>query len=312
MRQFKNILYVSDKPNAETEGLKQALSLSRNNDAALKILVICPEFPNKFIDYQIKLEALLISQMETTLSKTLELINMENKKLNISIEVLKNNTPAIAIIQQVLKNGHDLVIKEPELKTLQMGYKAIDLNLTRKCPVPVWLCKPITCSRDKIRVGVAIDPDTTAPEENNLSCTLLEVSRHLTDFCNGELNIISCWDFTLENELRDNVFIKTDAENIAKLVEEEKNDHYNKLKNIIELSKIEGKNQIHHLRGKPEDTIPRFIDENNINILVMGTVARTGISGLISGNTAENIMQNISCSLLALKPRGFVSPVKAY
>ncbi|MFO0070344.1 MAG: universal stress protein, partial [Alphaproteobacteria bacterium] len=30
------------------------------------------------------------------------------------------------------------------------------------------------------------------------------------------------------------------------------------------------------------------------------------------GNTAENILQKLSCSLLALKPNGFVSPVKAY
>jgi len=44
----------------------------------------------------------------------------------------------------------------------------------------------------------------------------------------------------------------------------------------------------------------------------MGTVARTGISGFIIGNTAENILEEISCSLIALKPEGFVSPVKAY
>lgn len=44
----------------------------------------------------------------------------------------------------------------------------------------------------------------------------------------------------------------------------------------------------------------------------MGTVARTGIPGFIIGNTAENTLREIRCSLLALKPNGFVSPVKAY
>jgi len=53
-------------------------------------------------------------------------------------------------------------------------------------------------------------------------------------------------------------------------------------------------------------------DETKIDILIMGTVARTGISGFIIGNTAENILQKIDCSLLALKPQGLVSPVKAY
>lgn len=37
-------------------------------------------------------------------------------------------------------------------------------------------------------------------------------------------------------------------------------------------------------------------------------LARTGISGFFPGNTAENILQKIGCSLLALKPQGFVSP----
>lgn len=312
VHQFKNILYVSDKPNDETEGLKQALSLARNNDASLKILIICPELPSKFDEYQKKMEADLTTQMAATISSTMQIIKMEKSNLSITIETLIDKTPAVAIIQDVLKNGHDLVIKEPELKSLQDGYKAIDMSLSRKCPVPVWLCKPITCSRDKIRVAVAIDPNIREPEEDNLSCLLLEVSRNLTDFCNGELNIISCWDFTLEKELKENVFIKTDAEHIKTLVEEEKINHYSKLEKLIDRSKIQGKNLVHHLRGKPEDIIPKFVDENEINILVMGTVARTGIPGFITGNTAENIMQNISCSLLALKPRGFVSPVKAF
>ena len=41
----------------------------------------------------------------------------------------------------------------------------------------------------------------------------------------------------------------------------------------------------------------------------MGTVARTGIPGLLIGNTAETILQRVDCSVLAVKPDGFVSPV---
>ena len=41
----------------------------------------------------------------------------------------------------------------------------------------------------------------------------------------------------------------------------------------------------------------------------MGTVSRTGIAGLIIGNTAETILRSVRCSVLAVKPEGFVSPV---
>ncbi|WP_421712475.1 universal stress protein [Aeromonas salmonicida] len=58
--------------------------------------------------------------------------------------------------------------------------------------------------------------------------------------------------------------------------------------------------------------MPQYVADHQIDILVMGTVARTGISGFFIGNTAENVVQKLECSLLALKPNGFVSPVMAY
>jgi universal stress protein E len=41
----------------------------------------------------------------------------------------------------------------------------------------------------------------------------------------------------------------------------------------------------------------------------METVGRTGIPGLLMGNTAETILQQVNCSVLAIKPPGFVTPV---
>lgn len=41
----------------------------------------------------------------------------------------------------------------------------------------------------------------------------------------------------------------------------------------------------------------------------MGSVARTGISGLIMGNTAERILGSLPCSVITVKPEGFVSPI---
>ena len=45
------------------------------------------------------------------------------------------------------------------------------------------------------------------------------------------------------------------------------------------------------------------------DLVVMGTVARTGVPGFIMGNTAEMILNQIDCSVLAIKPSGFVTPV---
>jgi len=41
----------------------------------------------------------------------------------------------------------------------------------------------------------------------------------------------------------------------------------------------------------------------------MGTVCRTGLSGFIIGNTAEKVLSEVNCSVLTVKPEGFVTPV---
>ena len=61
--------------------------------------------------------------------------------------------------------------------------------------------------------------------------------------------------------------------------------------------------------GIPEEEIISFCSNYEPDLVVMGTLARTGIPGLIVGNTAESILNNLDCSVLAIKPSGFVTPV---
>ena len=61
--------------------------------------------------------------------------------------------------------------------------------------------------------------------------------------------------------------------------------------------------------GRRPDVIAEFAKAHHVELIVMGTVARTGIPGLLIGNTAETILQRVDCSVLAVKPDGFVSPV---
>lgn len=313
MRHYHNPLYVSHGTADETEGLKQALSLARNNDAPLSVLVVCPKFPAEFPDYRKKYEESLLAQVAASIRSTKEAIKLEEGSVNISIELVSDKTPSIKIIQHVLQHGHDLVIKEAEPRDGGgSGFKAIDMHLLRKCPCAVWLCRPIKHSRQHIQVAVAIDPESFEPAAEASSKRLLELSRSLADSCSGELHIVSCWDYGFESFLRGSIWVKMSDVQIAEAVLDTKHEHRTALERLIKKSGISGSHQVHHLRGMAEECIPSFVKDKKIDILVMGTVARTGIPGFIIGNTAENIVQKLSCSLMALKPRGFVSPVKAY
>ena len=55
--------------------------------------------------------------------------------------------------------------------------------------------------------------------------------------------------------------------------------------------------------------MPDLVSRHRINLLVIGTLARTGISGLVMGNTAGQVLDDVGCSVIAVKPPGFKSPV---
>jgi nucleotide-binding universal stress UspA family protein len=310
MRHYHNLLYVSHGTGDESEGLKQALSLARNNQAPLKVLVVGPEFPKEFPEYQKKYEQSLLDQVDQSIAITRSQLHLDEASLAISIELLSDNAPVVSILQRVLRDGYDLVIKEAESRDQQAGFKAFDMDLLRKCPVAVWLCRPIEQSREDIRVAVAIDPDAHEPSAQALSQRLLILSRSIADHCNRELQIVSCWDYEFETFLRGNLWVDVPDTTIVDTVMQTRTEHRRALENQIQASGISTPFRIHHLRGKPAELIPEFIRRDGIDILVMGTLARTGIPGFMFGNTAENIVQNLSCSLMALKPSGFVSPIK--
>jgi universal stress protein E len=63
-------------------------------------------------------------------------------------------------------------------------------------------------------------------------------------------------------------------------------------------------------RGEPAEVIPEFVVAEGIDLVVMGTVARAGLAGMLIGNTAERVLRKLPCSVLTVKPNGFVSPVR--
>ena len=67
--------------------------------------------------------------------------------------------------------------------------------------------------------------------------------------------------------------------------------------------------QVHMQKGSARKVLPELARELKVDCVVMGTVARTGVSGLFMGNTAETILDQLECSVLAIKPPGFVTPV---
>ena len=66
---------------------------------------------------------------------------------------------------------------------------------------------------------------------------------------------------------------------------------------------------LHVVKGPAQYVVPELARELAVDLVVMGTVARTGIDGFFMGNTAESILGELDCSVMTIKPPGFTSPV---
>ncbi len=310
MKKFHNILFVSHGLVPENDALKQSIQLASTNDAALRVLIICPSLPYDLEHDKISYEQSIINHMKQSIQSIISALNISPDKMDIDLELECGSTPDVRIIQYVIKHAHDLLIKQAEPASNHSGFKALDMELLRNCPCPLFMVRPPKHSVQEIRIAVAVDPRDEDSVGKELSLNLLKFASFLTHYYSGQLDIVSCWFFRLEEYLRDSIWITVSSSELDQMVFNEKHQHEKALQAIIKASHISEPYRIHLEKGLPEETIPSFVEHHEIDILVMGTVARTGLSGFIIGNTAENILQKINCSLLALKPQGFISPVK--
>jgi universal stress protein E len=67
----------------------------------------------------------------------------------------------------------------------------------------------------------------------------------------------------------------------------------------------------HVAHGDPWRMIATAAKRTEADVVVMGTVGRGGVSGILLGSTAERVLATVSCGVLAVKPEGFVTTVEA-
>jgi nucleotide-binding universal stress UspA family protein len=55
--------------------------------------------------------------------------------------------------------------------------------------------------------------------------------------------------------------------------------------------------------------ITEFVKQVNGDLVVLGTRGRTNLRDMLLGSTAERVVRDAPCSILAVKPEGFEHPL---
>jgi nucleotide-binding universal stress UspA family protein len=241
-----------------------------------------------------------------TVQRAVEIIRQEG--IEVTGQVLVGR-PYLETIRQVLRAGHDLVMSMAEgpggLRQFLFG--STTMHLMRKCPCPVWVLKP-NPPRMYRRILAAVDPDPMREDRDALNRKIMDLATSLALSEQSELWILHSWLLESESVLRSkrSGLTKQEVDELAQQTGAMHRQYLLELLDGYPLDRI--KHEVYLIKGEAADHITAMA--NQIDLIVMGTVGRTGVAGVLIGDTAENVMRNVNCSVMAVKPEGFQTPVQ--
>lgn len=223
-----------------------------------------------------------------------------------SAEKLTLGQPWLEIVRQALRDKHDLLLIGTRDRTGlgRMLFGSTAVKLVRRCPCPVWVAKP---EPEPAHWNILVTSDLAPVSEKALALAV-----QLSRINPTTIHLLHVVDFPL-----DHVW----STGLPDLKEEAyRRDVRAKAQQTLQaqIERAGGRDlaspvQVHLVNdpgGLPDQGILGFIREHPIDLLVMGTIGRSGIAGAMIGNTAERILPELTCSLLAVKPAEFVCPVR--
>ncbi len=316
MKRFTHILFVADSDQFNPDTFKQAVELAQRNQAQLSVAVCYDKLKQLSLE-QPKQNLVIRDMLAFKEQQWQEKLQATETGQQVDVKVMFGQ-PAIELIHQVIEHGHDLLIKS--IDPLQQGshafFSSLDHKLLRKCPCPVWLLNTDQATTERNMV-LAIDYEPDNPENQQLNEQLISmaVSLAMSEF--AQLHVVHCWQLLHESFLR-SVRSQNSPEEVDQWVADEQQLRQQWLQDTMAKHTAAYGNatqqflnpQLYLIRGEATELIPALIEDVGAQLLVMGTVGRSGIPGYLIGNTAETILNQVNCSVLAVKPAGFVSPIK--
>jgi len=205
--------------------------------------------------------------------------------------------PPVEMIRRVITGAHDLVVVGTRelggTRRSLLGYTAV--KLIRKCPCPVWVTKP--------QDGEPIQSILVADDLSDVGRVALDYGASMAARRDAQLHVLHAVDPPEEHRYFH-----------GHVAEEEMNKRCEEARQAIQ-TRLEGVSltkppEVRVVHQPAVLAILEHIERYRIELLVMGTLARTGVAGILLGNTAERLLPEIRCSVLTVKPADFHSPIR--
>lgn len=303
----KILVPVGERADESEPALARAAALARRTGAQVTLVAVVEEVPRRLKwlhPSRVDVQRALVDATAAGIAAAADPL----RKLGIAVETrVLRGTPILEVVREVLRGGHQLVVKGAgRIDGDEGGHLgSLSVQLMRKCPCLVMLVQPGHAEASR-RVLATVDPRFDDPQHEDLNVRVLDAACALARLEGGEVLIAHAWTAFGAGLLRDHMPEEEYAAYIQWAC-----DQAREALEALRAAHAPGvpRENVHLIDGEPTAVLPRFAEQHGVDLAVMGTVARTGIPGLLIGNTAERLGQRFSCSLLAVKPSGFVSPI---
>lgn len=308
MERYKNILVVIDPSVEEQKALKRAIELAKKTNARITAFL-------SIFDFSYEMTTMLSSDERESMRQSVindkaqwlnsYINNIEHEGVEISSEVIWHNRPFEPIIQQVIDNNYDIVIKGTHQhdKLKSVIFTPTDWHILRKCPCPVLLVKDhLWPEQGNILAAINVGSDET--EHSSLNHRITEEAVNLANIINANAHLVNSFPGTPVN-----IAIEIPEFNASEYNDSMLSHHKDAMSNHIADYAISPENTHIH-EGLPEDVIEHLSQKLDAELVILGTIGRTGLSAALIGNTAEHVIDRLNCDVLALKPDGYQSPLQ--
>jgi universal stress protein E len=211
--------------------------------------------------------------------------------------VLTDEPAGLAIVRCASRLGADLAIVGKRLgddeEARRMGY--VSSEVVRHCPSLVSVVKPGSVPKPRLIVA--------ATDGGPVGTQVVTAAAMVATLFDSALHAIHAIQIDMEVQMeRDEVeraFVDRRRSEIRSTIVRE-----------ASAAGFTGEVHVHAGVTTPAGAVIEAVERLHPDLVVMGTVSREGIPGLLVGNTAERLLDTLDCSLLVAKPKDFVCPVQ--
>jgi universal stress protein E len=307
MEKYQKILAIVDPTTEDQKAINRALELARKTGASITAFLTIYDFSYEMTtmlssDEREAMRQSVINDRTQWLESLLAELDLTG--ITIDCKVIWHNRPFEQIIAQVLENGYDIVIKGTHQhdKFKSVIFTPTDWHILRKCPCPVLLVKEHLWP-DNGNILAALNIGSEEEEHKALNDKITAEAKQLTQVMKANLHLVNSFPGTPVNIAIEIPEFNASDYNLSMLKHHEKAMlEYATAFNVPQ-------ENTHIKEGLPEDIIQAIATELDAELVILGTIGRTGLSAALIGNTAEHVIDRLNCDVLALKPDGYISPL---